>query len=286
MYARWVQFGTFQPIDRLHSNHSDRLPWQYGDAAKASAEKFLNLREKLVPYTYTLAQQATATGVPVVRPTYLEYPEEPQAYAAAATEYFYGPDLLVAPVTTPGTTATTPVWFPPGQWTDYFTGQTYTGGTTRNITTGLDSMPVFIKAGGVVPTRTDIVPNNDQNPLTEVTLNVSVGAPGSYTLYEDSGATVRRQQSATTTVQYRETGTRHTVTINPTVGYFPGQVKTRQWTISLLGVTTPTAVAADGAPLPTNAYHWDATTRILTVTLPQSDVRTPIIVTYQPPRSP
>jgi hypothetical protein len=145
---------------------------------------------------------------------------------------------------------------------------------------------VFIKAGGVVPTRTDIVPNNDQNPLTEVTLNVSVGAPGSYTLYEDSGATVRRQQSATTTVQYRETGTRHTVTINPTVGYFPGQVKTRQWTISLLGVTTPTAVAADGAPLPTNAYHWDATTRILTVTLPQRDVRTPIIVTYQPPRSP
>ncbi len=115
MYARWVQFGTFQPIDRLHSNHSDRLPWQYGAAAQASAAKFLNLRENLVPYTYSLAQQATATGIPVVRPMYLEYPEEPNAYATASSEYFYGPDVLVAPVTSPGTSATTPVWFPPGQ---------------------------------------------------------------------------------------------------------------------------------------------------------------------------
>jgi alpha-glucosidase (family GH31 glycosyl hydrolase) len=127
--------GTFQPVDRLHSNHSDRLPWQYGADAQASAEKFLNLREKLVAYTYTLAQQASTTGVPVTRPTYLEYPDEPNAYTTADSEYFYGPDLLVAPVTTPGTTATTSVWFPPGQWTDYFTGKTYAGGTTQSVTT-------------------------------------------------------------------------------------------------------------------------------------------------------
>jgi alpha-glucosidase (family GH31 glycosyl hydrolase) len=281
MYARWVQFGTFQPIDRLHSNHSDRLPWQYATAAKTSAKKFLNLRENLVPYTYTLAQQANATGVPVVRPTYLEYPEEPQAYAAAGTEYFYGPDMLVAPVTTPGTTATTSVWFPPGRWTDYFTGQTYTGGTTQSITTGLDSMPVFIKAGAIVPTRTNNVTNNDQNPLTEVTLNVSAGAAGSYTLYEDNGTTTDRKQSATTTIQYTETGAKHTVTINPAVGCFHGQVTSRQWTISLLGVTAPTAVAANGAPLSANAFHWDGTTHVLTVKLPQRDVHTPITVTYQ-----
>jgi hypothetical protein len=127
LYARWVQLGTFQPVDRLHSNHSDRLPWQYGANAQASAEKFLNLREKLVAYTYTLAQQASTTGVPVTRPTYLEYPDEPNAYTTAGSEYFYGHDLLVAPVTTPGTTATTSVWFPPGQWTDYFIGEDLRG---------------------------------------------------------------------------------------------------------------------------------------------------------------
>jgi hypothetical protein len=152
LYARWVQLGTFQPIDRLHGNHSDRLPWQYGAAAQASAEKFLRLRETLEPYTYQLAQQAASTGVPVTRPMWLAYPEEPQAYTTAGSEYLYGPDLLVAPVTTPGTTATTPVWFPPGTtWTDYFTGQTYAGGSTQTVTSGLDTMPVFVRAGATVP---------------------------------------------------------------------------------------------------------------------------------------
>ena len=146
LYARWVQFGTFQPIDRLHSNHSDRLPWQYGPEANASAKKFLNLREKLLPYTYAAAQEATRTGTPIVRSMYLAYPKEQAAYATAGSEYLYGPDYLVAPVTTPGNTATTPVWFPPGNsWTDIFTGKTYRGGTTQDITTTLDTMPVFKK---------------------------------------------------------------------------------------------------------------------------------------------
>ncbi|WP_433378923.1 TIM-barrel domain-containing protein [Actinoplanes sp. CA-142083] len=149
LYARWVQFGTFQPIDRLHSNHSDRLPWQYGPAANASAKKFLNLRKTLQPYTYSAAAEATRTGTPIVRPLYLAYPTEQEAYATAGAEYLYGPDMLVAPVTTPGTSATTTVWFPPGStWTDYFTGKRYAGGTTGQITTTLDTMPVFVRSGG------------------------------------------------------------------------------------------------------------------------------------------
>ena len=153
LYARWVQFGTFQPIDRLHSNHSDRLPWQYGPAAKSSAEKFLNLREKLLPYTYAAAKTATSTGLPIARPLYLAYPQEQEAYAQAGAEYLYGPDFLVAPVTTPGTGAvTTAVWFPPGNtWTDYFTGVVHPGGTTASVTTTLDTMPVFVRSGATGP---------------------------------------------------------------------------------------------------------------------------------------
>ena len=148
LYARWVQFGTFQPIDRLHSNHSDRLPWQYGPAAQASAEKFLKLREKLLPYTYAAAKTATATGLPIARPLYLSYPNLQEAYALAGAEYLYGSDFLVAPVTTPGTGAvTTTVWFPPGNtWTDYFTGEVHQGGTTAQVTTTLDTMPVFTRS--------------------------------------------------------------------------------------------------------------------------------------------
>lgn len=152
LYARWVQMGTFQPIDRLHSNHSDRLPWQYGAAANASAKKFLNLRKKLQPYTYAAAAEATRTGTPIVRAMYLAYPREQEAYATAGSQFLYGPDLLVAPVTTPGATASTTVWFPPGStWTDYFTGTKYRGGTTASITTTLDTMPVFVRSGAKRP---------------------------------------------------------------------------------------------------------------------------------------
>ncbi|MFE2886933.1 TIM-barrel domain-containing protein [Streptomyces sp. NPDC059272] len=281
MYARWVQLGTFQPIDRLHSNHSDRLPWQYGTAARASADKFLNLRENLVPYTYSLAQQANTTGVPVTRPMYLQYPDEPQAYATSDSEYFYGPDMLVAPVTTPGTTTTTSVWFPPGsQWTDYFTGKTYAGGTTQNITNGLDTMPVFVRAGAAIPTRTNNVTSNDKAPLTKVTLSVAAGASGSSSLYEDDGTTgTGRGHSAVTKIRYREKGTHHTVTITPPTGTFRGQVRNRQWTVSLLGVTTPGSVRVGGAQLSSHAYHFDSTTHTLTVTLPARSARTPITVT-------
>ncbi|WP_377273898.1 TIM-barrel domain-containing protein [Peterkaempfera sp. SMS 1(5)a] len=286
LYARWVQFGAFQPIDRLHSNHSDRLPWQYGEQARQSADTFLNLRENLVPYTYSLAEEANRTGVPIVRPTYLEYPDQAQAYATADSEYFYGSDVLVAPVTTPGTTATTSVWFPPGQWTDYFTGRTYQGGTTQDVTTGLDTMPVFIKAGGIMPTRTNNVSADDRSPLTDVTLTVATGAPGTYQLYEDDGTSTsqdgRRGHSATTTVQYREDGTRHTVSISPARGSFRGQVENRQWTLSLRGTAhAPTQISAAGVRLTQRDYHWDSSTGALTITLPRHTVHGPITVTYQ-----
>ncbi|SFW83041.1 TIM-barrel domain-containing protein [Amycolatopsis australiensis] len=277
LYARWVQLGAFQPIDRLHSNHSDRLPWQYGDAAKASATKFLNLRENLVPYTYTLAQQAATTGVPVVRPTYVEYPDEPAAYAAANSEYFYGPDLLVAPVTSPGTSATTSVWFPPGQWTDYFTGKTYAGGTTQQVTTDLSGMPVFVRAGGITVTRTADVANDVQNPLNRATVTVAPGASGAFSLYEDDGKSAAH--SSATRITYSERPGAHTVTVAPAQGGFRDQVTAREWTVKFLGVTSaPRGVRIGNGWAPSGAWQWDATTHTLTVTTHGG--RGPVTVTY------
>ncbi|MFC5096952.1 TIM-barrel domain-containing protein [Amycolatopsis plumensis] len=275
LYARWVQLGTFQPIDRLHSNHSDRLPWQYGDAAKASATKFLNLRENLVPYTYTLAQQAATTGVPVVRPTYVEYPDDPAAYAAASSEYFYGPDMLVAPVTNPGTSATTSVWFPPGQWTDYFSGRVYQGGSTQQVTSDLGTMPVFVRAGGITVTRTADVTNDVQNPLNRATVTVAPGASGSFSLYEDDGSSSKH--SSTTRITYSERRGAHTVTVEPTRGR--SQVNSREWTVKFLGVpSAPSRVRVGEGWAPSQSWKWDAATQTLTVTAHAG--RGPVTVTY------
>ncbi len=278
LYARWVQFGAFQPVDRLHGNHSDRLPWQYGAAARTSAEKFLNLREDLVPYTYTLAQQAEQTGVPVTRPTYLAYPDEQDAYATAGSEYLYGSDMLVAPVTTPGTgSVTTSVWFPPGQWTDYFTGKTYTGPTTADVTTDLDSMPVFTKAGSIVPTRTDHVTNDVQNPLTKVTLDVAAGADGNFSLYEDNGTTTSAHQSATTAIRY--TDRTRTLTIAARHGTYTGAVANRAWTARIHDVgAVPARITVNGTTV-TSSY--DPASRTLTIRTPSLPVSRTVTLTYR-----
>jgi alpha-glucosidase (family GH31 glycosyl hydrolase) len=263
LYARWVQFGTFQPVDRLHSNHSDRLPWQYGTAAKASAEKFLKLREQLLPYTYSAAQTAATTGTPIVRPLYLTYPGEQEAYAEAGAEYLYGPDMLVAPVTTPGPSATTPVWFPPGTtWTDYFTGATYQGGTTQQITTTLDTMPVFVRAGAIIPTASGVTV-------------AAGGALGHANLYEDNGTDAAHH--AVTGLNYLQVAGWHTLVVDPARGSYAAQPPARAWTVTFAGAARPRTVLVDGRPAP---WSYDASTRALTVQLPSRSVHQAVTVTY------
>jgi hypothetical protein len=97
LYVRWVQFGTFQPIFRLHSDHGNRLPWDYSGPARAAADNFLRLREELIPYIYAAARQAYDTGLPIVRALYLALPDQPNAYLYSGTEYYFGDNLLVAP---------------------------------------------------------------------------------------------------------------------------------------------------------------------------------------------
>ena len=115
-------------------------PWQYPAAANASAKQFLNLREDLVPLTYTLAAQATATGTPILQPLYLQYPEAQESYAMAGSEYLYGPDVLVAPVTTANDDVREghALGLVPGrQLVDRLVHrETYAGGTTADVTTG------------------------------------------------------------------------------------------------------------------------------------------------------
>ena len=280
LYARWVQLGTFQPIDRLRGNHSDRLPWQYGDSAELSAKKFLNLRESLVPYIYTLADAANRTGLPVVRPLYLEYPDEPAAYAVADTEYLFGPDFLVAPITTPGETATRSVWLPPGRWTNFFTGEILQGGTTHQVSSGLDTMPVFVKAGAIIPTRTDDV-SNAAAPTRDVTLIVAEGAPGTFTLYEDDGTGGRNRRGATTDIDYAETAGEHTIRIDSTDGTFRDQEGERQWTISVLNTAAPTRVELNGHPVAPSAYDWDSATRNLRITVPAGRIQDAMTISYR-----
>ncbi|WP_371483765.1 ricin-type beta-trefoil lectin domain protein [Kitasatospora sp. NBC_00315] len=267
MYARWMQLGTFQPIDRMHSDHGDRLPWNYTGAAAAAAESSLRLREALVPYTYTLAQQASATGVPIVRPMYLDYPTVDAAYTATG-EYLYGDDVLVAPITSPNDAngnGSASVWVPPGSWTDYFTGRTYTGPATVTITDPLSQMPVLIRAGGILPTRTDYVDNAGTSPLTRLTVNVAAGADGAFSLYQDAGegAGYRSGQSTSAPLTWNDTS--RTLTVGAQSGGYGGAPTARAYTLRLSNSAAPTAVLVDGVQVPETDWSWNSNRRTVTV---------------------
>ena len=193
LYARWVQLGTFQPIDRLHSNHSDRLPWQYGAAAKASAEKFLNLREKLLPLHVPLAAEATRDRHRrSSAPLYLQYPERAGGVRHGRQRVPLRPRLAGRPGDHAGHDRDHDGVVPARQHLDRLLHRRDLRRAARPRT----SRPPGHDAGvrQVRRHRADPAHNVDQRrpePLDDVTLTVATGANGSFALYEDDGEDTR-----------------------------------------------------------------------------------------------
>jgi hypothetical protein len=285
LYARWVQLGAFQPLLRLHSSHGNRLPWDYPQPAGNVAANFLRLREALVPYTYTLADQAASTGLPMTRPLYLDYPDQAEAYTNPG-EYLYGPDMLVAPVTTPGNVATETVWFPPGRWEDWFTGATFDGPSKQTLTVPLDRMPVFVKAGGIVPEQPGTL-NVAAAAGKPLTVRVFSGASGQFSLYSDAGTGLGYQhgQYALTQITNEPGAASSTVTIGAPTGHYPGESGSRAFQVQLVDLSQPRQVSLNGQALPevspggSDGWWYDAAGQTVTVALPASEASQALTVT-------
>jgi hypothetical protein len=264
LYLRWIQLGAFQPILRLHSDHGDRLPWEYSDAVSGPAADFLRLRESLVPYLYTAARQNYDTGLPMSRALYLTWPEAAEAYQHD-TEYTLGDSLLVAPVTTPGLSTTTSVWFPPGTWTDFFTGETFRGPATRTVGASPDHMPVYVRAGGIVTQAPGDVNVANQDPA-RLTFTAYPHASGTTSVYEDAGDGLgyRKGQFARIPVRYDE-GRQSSLTVGPVNGHYAGAPATRHYTAAFAGVGRPHKVTAGGKPA---QWTYDSAKHLLTVAVP------------------
>lgn len=251
LYVRWVQSGAFQPILRLHSDHGDRLPWDYGGAAEEIATRFLQLRGALVPYLYTLARQAHDTGMPIARKAYLRWPRFDAAYAYDR-QYMLGPQLLVAPVGTPGDPATKEVWFPPGKWTDIFTGERHRGPGVEKLSVPLERMPVFARAGAVVPRQGYRQPG-DVGPPDELIVDAYPGRRGRFTLYEDAGdgLAYERGRSSRTRIAQRRRGEEVTITIGRAKGDYRGRPRRRAYELRVYDGEADPAEVVRTAKLPT-----------------------------------
>lgn len=147
LFLRWTQFGAFTPLMMVHMT-SNLGPWDFDEEALTVYRKFAKLHTSLFPYIYEAAHEAQRTGMPIIRAMVLAYPDEADA-AQHPYQYLFGPDLLVAPMYRGGTKRV--VWLPPGEWLDYWTGARLSGDRTLEVDAPLDEVPLFVRAGAVIP---------------------------------------------------------------------------------------------------------------------------------------
>lgn len=194
LYNRWVQFGMFSPIALVFGmeHPSYKEPWAYGEAALANFKKYDLLRYRLIPYIYSNAFVMNQTGMPLMRALVLEYQNDKNVYDIG-DQYLFGNSMMVCPVTTKGA-QTRSVYLPEGIWFDYWTGKKYSGKQYIHVVTPTDTIPVFIKAGAIIPMQPEMK-YMDEKKVSEITLDIFPGvAPSSFNLYEDDGTSLDYQK--------------------------------------------------------------------------------------------
>jgi alpha-D-xyloside xylohydrolase len=207
LYTRWFQYATFLPIMRAHGSRRENEVWSYGKQAEPILEKYLRLRYELMPYIYSLGYKAWETGAPFLRALPLDFPGDPKV-ADLGNEYMFGPAFLVAPVTEQGATSRE-IYLPAGtDWYNYWTHERLKGGQTITAQAPIDTIPVFVRAGSIVPLGSAVENTKQAQSIAKVL--VFPGADGDFTLFSDDGTTYAYEKGAgaVTKVHWDEAGQR------------------------------------------------------------------------------
>ncbi len=281
MYARDLQWKAFLPAvmtmdgwasDITTGKPADQQPWLDGEPYTSINRKYLQLKERLLPYMYTLSAEAATSGVGAVRPLWLEYPDDPKTLGADARyEFLAGSDFLVAPVYKDSDTRDG-IYLPKGTWTDYWTGRTYRGPTTVDgYHAPLDTLPLFVKGGSIVPMWPKGTTSWKTRDRNELDWDLYPKGDSGYTLYEDDGVTRHFAEGASATqrvtVAARRTAT--TVDVGASRGSYQDKPASRAYRFTVHGEPAPRRVLLDGHPLPRTSWSYDSGTGVTTVSTPR-----------------
>lgn len=272
LYIRWMQFGALSPILRTHSTKNAGLKkevWNFAPEYTSILHDVIRQRYELAPYIYTMAREAYETGLSLCRPMYYDYPEAKEAYEFR-NQYMFGDQLLVAPITAPGTDGytTLKVWLPEGDWYEWQTGTMLHGGRTIERTFALDEYPVYVKAGAVLPMYNDKVKNLNRND-EPITLTVFPGGNGSFDLYEDNGDDKNyATEYATTSLTSVREGNVLTIKIGKRSGSYAGMPAARNFVVKVLASTAPKSVTVYGKKAD---WSYDGDEFALVVNVPETN---------------
>ena len=239
--TRWIQFGVFSPIMRLHSSNSaftGKEPWNYNAVSENIMKRYLKLRHEMIPYLYTMNYHASHDGQPLIRPMYYLEPEQPEAYEVP-NEYYFGTELVVCPITEPtdkaAGTACVKAWIPEGKWYDIFSGLKYDGGRMLELYRSLEDIPVLAKEGAIIP-LTDLTEytNSVENPK-ELAVKIVPGKKNAFILMEDTGDTCEDKEEnwAQTKLEWIN---ENEFIIHPANGNLDVIPKRRTWKMEFYGI--------------------------------------------------
>ncbi|MHB8638111.1 MAG: TIM-barrel domain-containing protein [Fimbriimonadaceae bacterium] len=227
LFVRWFEWGTFNPIFRVHGTGTDKEPWRWGPEKEKILVKFDKLRYRLLPYIYSVAWKVTHEGYTMMRGLPMDFRDDPKVYDID-DEFMFGPSLLIAPVTKPGATARQ-VYLPGGVWYNFWTGKRLAGGRTVTVAAPLDSMPIFVRAGSIIPVG-PVVEYAEHQRGAPLQLWVYPGANGHFTLYDDDGTDYGYEHGAYTTTRLTWDEVRHKLVVGKREGSYPGMGPTPKLT--------------------------------------------------------
>lgn len=242
LFIRWFQFGTFSPIFRIHGKGERALfSSNWDDKTKTILVKYDNLRYRLLPYIYSLSAKVTLENYTILRSLVFDFRKDHAVYSLPG-EYMFGPAFLVNPVTEPlytGAAANTKqksirVYLPkPASWFDFWTGVKWAGGQTITDSVPLDKIPLFVKAGSIVPMG-PVMEYATEKPADKIELRIYPGADAKFTLYEDENDNYHYEQGQYSRIVFSWSDKQKKLLISSTQGSFPGMLKNRIFNITLV----------------------------------------------------
>lgn len=258
LYIRWFQVGAFLPMFRSHGADTPREIWQFGKPGEPMYDtlvKYLKLRYKLMPYIYSLAGAVAHQSYTMFRALAFDFRQDEKTHNID-DQFMFGPAFMVAPVTAAmyygaesreltETHKTRSVYLPNGTWYDYWTDKRIEGNKTIAAKADLETMPLFVKAGAIVPTGPDIQ-YADEQPGAVIHLKIYPGANGSFTLYEDEGDNYNYEDGKYSTINIIWHNAKRTLTLENRMGSFEGMQQHRQFSIDLAGEARHTVISYSG----------------------------------------
>ncbi len=246
-----MELGAFNPIFRNHAAKETRFrePWVDGPEHESIRKRYIETRYRLLPYIYTSMEESSRTGVPLMRPMFLEFPDD-EGLMTNGEEFMFGSNLLVAPKVWDFVDAYS-VTLPKGDWYDYWTGSRLEGGKTAKVDPPLDTLPVYVRAGTILPQQ-PVVQYVGETPQGPLELRVYPGPQCSGDLYMDDGNTLAYQHGESLRVHFTCSATSSSVQVDVSAPQGPYQPWFKDLQVAVYGVNgKPSSVDLDGKPIST-----------------------------------